>query len=60
MSYLGIEIAEVWKFQTRSALRALKKAEEEQQQIKDMIYLWGYKLFKEEIELLKGLDFSHS
>jgi len=51
----GIEIAEVWKFQIRSALRALKKAEEEQQEIKDMIYLWGYKLFKEEIELLLSI-----
>jgi len=50
-----IDIAEVWKFQIRSALRALKKAEEEQQEIKDMIYLWGYKLFKEEIELLLSI-----
>ena len=51
----GFEIAEVWKFQIRSALRALKKAEEEQQEIKDMIYLWGYKLFKEEIDLLLSI-----
>ena len=51
----GIEISEIWKFQIRSALRALKKAEEEQQEIKDMIYLWGYKLFKEEIELLLSI-----
>jgi transposase len=51
----GFEIDEVWKFQIRSALRALKKAEEEQQQIKDMIYLWGYKLFNEDIELLLSI-----
>jgi transposase len=51
----GFEIAEIWKFQIRSALRALKKAEKEQQEIKDMIYMWGYKLFKEEIELLLSI-----
>lgn len=51
----GFKIAEIWKLQIRSALRALKKAEEEQQEIKDMIYLWGYKRFKEEIELLLSI-----
>jgi hypothetical protein len=51
----GFEISEVWKFQIRSALRVLKKAEEEQREVKDMIYLWGYTLFKEEIELLLSI-----
>ena len=51
----GFEISEIWKFQIRSALKALKSVYEEQEEIKDQIHLLGYKLFKEEIELLLSI-----
>lgn len=48
----GFEVSEIWKLQIRSLLSALKSAEAEQQEMKNQIYLCGYRLFKEEIELL--------
>lgn len=51
----GFEISEIWKFQIRSAFEALKSIHEEQKEIKDQIHLLGYKLFKEEIELLMSI-----
>jgi len=51
----GFEISGIRKFQIRSALKALKSVYEEQEEIKDQIHLLGYKLFKEEIELLLSI-----
>jgi len=51
----GFAISEIWKFQIRSALKTLKSVHEEQKEIKDQIYRLGYKLFKEEIELLMSI-----
>jgi transposase len=51
----GFEISETWRFQIRSALKTLRSVHEEQKEIKDQIYFLGYKLFKEEIELLMSI-----
>ena len=51
----GFEISEIWKFQIRSALKALNSVHEEQKEIRDQIHLLGYKLFKEEVELLMSI-----
>jgi transposase len=51
----GAELAQIWKDQMRTLLASLKDNEEQQQEVKDMIYLRGDELFGEQIELLLSI-----
>ena len=50
-----LKLSDIWKVQIHTLLAALKGNEEQQKRVKEMIYVLGSELFREEIELLLSI-----